>query len=111
VTAEAAARAVLSIFETGELERIDELIDEAYVDHQGLGGKELHGRDGFRRVVEAVRTSEPVELTVGALLAADDRVALRVTWQLNGRVRHTIELLRFVEGRLAEHWGAELPQP
>jgi hypothetical protein len=45
------------------------------------------------------------------LLAADDRVALRVTWQLNGRVRHTIELLRFVEGRLVEHWGAELPQP
>lgn len=111
MSAEAAARAVLAIFESGELERIEELIDEGYVDHQGLDGKELRGREGFRRVVEAVRASEPVALTIGALLAADDRVALRVTWRLNGRVRRTIELLRFVDSRLVEHWGAELPQP
>jgi predicted SnoaL-like aldol condensation-catalyzing enzyme len=110
LSAEAAARAVLALFETGEVDRIESLIDDAYVDHQGLDGTELRGRDGFRRVVDAVRTSKRVELEVEGLLASDDRAAVKVLWRLDGTVRHTIELFRFVEGRLAEHWGAELPQ-
>jgi len=110
MTAEAAVRAVLAIFETGELERIDDLVDEAYVDHQGLDGKALHGRDGFRRVVEAVRANGRVELEIEGLLAADDRAAVRVAWRSEASVRHTIELFRFVDGRLVEHRGAELPK-
>jgi predicted SnoaL-like aldol condensation-catalyzing enzyme len=109
VSAEAAARAVLAIFETGDLERIDELIDEGYVDHQGLDGEVLHGRDGFRRVLDAVRANARVELEVEGLLATDDRAAVRVHWRLDGAERHTIELFRFVEGRLVEHRGAEVP--
>jgi predicted SnoaL-like aldol condensation-catalyzing enzyme len=110
VTAEAAARAVLAIFEKGELERIDELIDEAYVDHHGPGGQELHGRDGFRRAVEMLRAEGPVELEVEGLLATDDRAAVRVVWRRGGQARHTIELFRFTDGRLVERWGAELPE-
>jgi predicted SnoaL-like aldol condensation-catalyzing enzyme len=110
LSAEAAARAVLAIFETGDLEQIDELIDEGYVDHQGLDGKELRGRDGFRRVVDAVRANTRIEIEVEGLLATDNRAAVRVLWKLDGTVRHTIELFRFVDGRLAEHWGAPLPE-
>jgi predicted SnoaL-like aldol condensation-catalyzing enzyme len=110
MTTEAAARAVLAIFETGELERIEELVDDAFVDHQGLGGKELHGREGFRRAVESVHTNGPVALEIEAVVATDERAAVRVVWRAGGSVRHTIELLRFADGRLVEHWGAELPK-
>jgi hypothetical protein len=110
VSAEAAARAVLALFETGDLERVDELVDEAYVDHQGLDGKELQGRDGFRRVLEAALANGKLELEVEGLLATEDRAAVRVVWHGNGTTRHTIELMRFAGGRLVEHWGAEIPQ-
>jgi hypothetical protein len=61
-------------------------------------------------MVEAVRTNGRVELEVEGLLATDDRAAVRVLWRVGGTERHTIELFRFVDGRLVEHRGAEVPQ-
>ena len=59
-----AARAIVAILETRDLDSVDAAVAADYVDHQGLGEREIRGLD----------------------------------------------LLRFVDGRLAGHWGAELPK-
>jgi predicted ester cyclase len=110
---EAAARAIIDILATGDLDAISSAVAEEYVDHQGLGDVEVRGRHGFRRVVEAVQKSPEVRITIEDLVAAGDKAALRLRWHgidRSGRAvtRETLELLRFVDGRLIEHWGAEL---
>jgi predicted ester cyclase len=111
--AEAAARVIIDILATGDLEAISSAIAEEYIDHQGLGGVEICGQHGFRRVVEAVHKSSDVRVTIEDLVAAEDKAALRLRWHGTERagrtvIRETLELLRFANGRLVEHWGAEL---
>jgi hypothetical protein len=111
--AEAAARAIIGILATGDLEAVSSAVAEEYIDHQGLGDVELRGLHGFRRVMEAVHRSSDVRVTIEDLVAAEDRAALRLRWQGINRAgrtvtRETLELLRFADGRLIEHWGAEL---
>jgi ketosteroid isomerase-like protein len=111
--AEAAARAIIGILATGDLGAVSSAVAEEYIDHQDLGDVELRGRHGFRRVMEAVHQSSDVRVTIEDLVAAEDRAALRLRWQGINRAgrtvtRETLELLRFADGRLIEHWGAEL---
>jgi ketosteroid isomerase-like protein len=63
--------------------------------------------------VEAVHKSSDVRVTVEDIVAAEDKAALRLRWHGINRVgrtvtRETLVLLRFADGRLIEHWGAEL---
>jgi predicted SnoaL-like aldol condensation-catalyzing enzyme len=109
----AAARVIIDILATGDLEAVSSAVAEEYIDHQGLGDVELRGRHGFRRVVAAVRQSSDVRITIEDLVAAEGKAALRLRWHgINcaGQTvtRETLELLRFADGRLIEHWGAEL---
>jgi predicted SnoaL-like aldol condensation-catalyzing enzyme len=111
--ARVAARAIINILATGDLEAVSSAVAEEYIDHQGLGEVEIHGRHGFRRVVTAVHQSSDVRVTIQDLVAAEDKAALRLRWHGIDRAgrtvtRETLELLRFVDGRLIEHWGAEL---
>ncbi len=77
---ESAARSIIDIFATGEVDAIASRVAEDYVDHQGLGDKEIRGPDGFREVVAAVRKYSDVHVTIEDLIAADDRAALRARW-------------------------------
>jgi hypothetical protein len=109
---EAAARVIIGILATGDLEAVSSAVAEEYIDHQGLGDVELRGRQGFRRVVEAIHQSSDVRVTIEDLVAAEDKAALRLRWhgldRAGGTVtRETLELLRFADGRLIEHWGAD----
>jgi hypothetical protein len=111
--AEAAARAIIDIFATGDLDAVSSAVAEEYVDHQGLGDAEVHGRQGFRQVVEAVHQSSDVRVTIEDVVAAEDKAALRLRWHGTNRAgrtvtRETLDLLRFADDRLIEHWGAEL---
>jgi hypothetical protein len=111
--AEAVARAIIGILATGDLEAVSSAVAEEYIDHQGLGDVQIRGRHGFRRVVEAVHQSSDVRITIEDLVAAENRAALRLRWQGINRAgqtitRETLELLHFADGRLIEHWGAEL---
>jgi hypothetical protein len=110
--AEAAARAIIDILATGDLEAVLSVVAEEYIDHQALGDVEIRGPHGFRRVVEAVHESSDVRVTIQDIVAAEDKAALRLRWHGINRAgrtvtRETLELLRFVDGRLVEHWGAE----
>ena len=64
-------------------------------------------------MVEAVHKSSDVRVTIEDIVAVGDKAALRLRWQGINRAgrtvtRETLELLRFEDGRLIEHWGAEL---
>ena len=110
---EAAARAIIDILATGDLDAVSSAVAEGYIDHQGLGDVEIRGRHGFRRVVAAVHTSSDVRIRIEDVVAAEDKAALRLGWHGINRAgrtvtRETLDLLRFADGRLIEHWGAEL---
>jgi predicted ester cyclase len=110
--AEAVMRAMLAMFATGDVAAVADVVADEYHDHQGLNGVEIHGTDGFCRVVEVARASMlDLTITVEDLVADDERVAARIRWQ--GRSpsgdavdRETIDLLRVSAGRAVEHWGA-----
>ena len=111
--AEAAARVIIDILATGDLDTVSSAVAEEYIDHQGLGDVEIRGLHRFRRVVEAVHKSSDVRVTVEDIVAAEDKAALRLRWRGINRAgrtvtRETLDLLRFADGRLIEHWGAEL---
>jgi predicted ester cyclase len=106
-------RKMIGAFATGDLSEIDTLVSPDYVDHEGIGGVEVHGPAGFRQVVSAARGSfSNLEVTVEDLITDGDRAAARVFWRgvLPGdsRIeRETIDIVRFANGQAVEHWGAE----
>jgi hypothetical protein len=111
--AQALTRKIVDIFDLGALDLIPSVIAPEYLDHQGLGDKEIRGPDGFRAVVEAVRRYDDVHVTVEDLVADEERAAVRLRWygvDQAGVVvtRETLDMLRFANGRLVEHWGAQL---
>lgn len=104
-------RKIVKMFETGDLSNVAAVIAGEYVDHQGVDGTPITGRDGFGRVVQAARAGFS-ELDVGVedLIAEDDRVVARLRWRGTRPTgewssRETIEIIRFAAGRAAEHWG------
>jgi len=105
---QATTHAIVDIFATGNLDAISSTVAEEYVDHQGLGDIEIRGPQGFRQVVEAVRKYFDIRVTIEDIVTAQDKVAVRLRWHEidpSGRTvtRETLDLLRFVEGRLVEH--------
>jgi len=111
--AEALTRKIVEIFDIGAVDLIPSVIAPEYVDHQGLGEKEIRGPDGFREVVEAVRRDEGVRVTVEDLVADGERAAVRLRWYRVNQAgvvvtRETLDMLRFANGRLVEHWGSQL---
>jgi SnoaL-like polyketide cyclase len=110
--AEALTRKIVEIFDNGAFDLIPSVIAPEYVDHQGLGEQEIRGPDGFRRVVEAAR-DEGVHVTVEDLVADEEKAAVRLLWYGVNQagvvvLRETLDLLRFANGRLIEHWGSQL---
>jgi predicted SnoaL-like aldol condensation-catalyzing enzyme len=111
--AEALTRKIVEIFDVGAVDLIPSLIAPEYVDHQGLGEQEIRGPDGFREVVEAARRHERVHVTVVDLVADEERAAVRLRWYGVNQAgvvvtRETLDMLRFANGRLVEHWGSQL---
>jgi hypothetical protein len=111
--AEALTRKIVEIFDIGAFDLIPSVIAPEYVDHQGLGEQEIRGPDGFRAVVEAVRRDEGVHVTVEDLVADEERAAVRLRWYAVNQAgvvvtRETLDMLRFANGRLVEHWGSQL---
>lgn len=111
--AEAATRVIIEILAKRDLDAVPAAVADEYVDHQGLGELEIRGPDGFRLVAEAVHHYSDVHVRIEDIVATNDKAAVRLHWSgtdaSGGSVtRETLDLLRFVDGRLAEHWGAEL---
>jgi len=104
---------IVDMFNTGDVVAASALFAPDYVDHQRPDSITVDGPDEFVAIVSRVRRSLPdLRVRVAHLMGERDLVAARLTWhgtdEQGTRVeRGTIEVMRFVDGRAAEHWGAE----
>ncbi len=105
-------RSMVEMFATGDASAVLEVVADDYHDHQGLGGVEIRGPQGFRRVVEVARSGiRDIVVSIEDLIADGDRVAARIRWRgisASGEPvdRETIDIVRTESGKAAEHWGA-----
>lgn len=100
-------RAMVSMFDTGQVDRVAEIVDANHFDHQDG----ISGPDGFEKVVAGARSRyTTLDVTVEDLIETTDRVAVRLRWlgtRPSGQVdeRETIDIVRTANGRAIEHWG------
>jgi steroid delta-isomerase-like uncharacterized protein len=122
------------IINAGNVDAVDELMTDDFVDHGPMG--EMRGRDAFKEIVAMWRSAVPdVHCAVENLFSDGDMVAwnVRVTGTHTGAMMgippsgNRIELVspnigRVRDGRAAEHWADQsmfqflqqigaLPQP
>lgn len=109
----AATKKIVEIFNTGDLSEVEALFSAEYVDHQRPAWLDAVGGEEFRQIVLGARKSLPnLQVTVEALIAEGDTVVVRLHWHSThpaGKIidRETIDMLRFADGKVVEHWGAE----
>ena len=86
---------MVSMFDTGQVEHVAEIVDADYFDHQD----KISGPDGFEKVVAGARSRyTTLDVTVEDLIEATDRVAVRLWWlgtRPSGHVdeRETIDIV------------------
>ena len=116
--AERAARAVLELCETRDLERLRDLVTDGFVDHGLPPGVVPPGPDGYIATLRWVIDVLQVRYEVHEVVAQGDLVALRATahgvhasdhlgFPATGKpyAMATMHLYRAEGDRLAEHWG------
>lgn len=102
---------MVAMFKTGDVRDLEAVLHPDYLDHQGLGGQPLRGRDGFTTVVTAARRGCAVlDVTVEDLIEQADRAAARLRWVCvratgESAERTTLEMVRIQDGLAIEHWG------
>lgn len=105
----------------GQVELIDKLVAEDYVEHEVPPGQEppADGRQALKEMVEGIREGIPdLEVHVDKLLADGDLVAIHTRWSgthagplwgiepTNEQVSfHAVDIVRIEDGRAREHWG------
>lgn len=104
---------IVDIFNTGDLSEVDVIFSPDYVDHQRPPGMDVDGPDEFKQIVlDAKESLLELKVTIEDLIAEDDKVVARLQWHstdLAGKKmkRETIDILRFANDQVVEHWGAE----
>jgi predicted ester cyclase len=111
-------RLIEDAFGKGQLNLIDEVCTEQYVDHDPLLGD--RGRQDVKQSIEGYRQAFPdLAFTIEDVVAADDRVVVR--WRAEGTFENAfmgqeptgekgepvegIGIDRFEDGKVAESWG------
>jgi hypothetical protein len=106
-----ALQVMLDAFVTGDADNALPLLSSAYLDHQGLGSGPLRGRPVFAEVVSVARSGySSLQVSVQDVGWEADRLAARLRWhgtRPDGATvdRETIDILRFEDGLVCEHWG------
>ena len=104
---------IVDIFNTGDLLDVDSIFSPNYIDHQKPTGIEINGSNEFKQIVMDTRQSiRSLKVTIEDLIAEHDTVAGRLQWHIvdqGGKEiqRETMDILRFENGQVVEHWGAE----
>jgi predicted SnoaL-like aldol condensation-catalyzing enzyme len=108
-----ATKKIVEIFNTGDLSEVASLFSPEYVDHQRPAWLDVSGSEEFKQIVMDARMSLPnLRVTVEDVIAEGEKVTTRLHWHSSHPTgkqvdRETIEILRFVRGKVVEHWGAE----
>jgi len=107
------------LINTGDLDGLDEVVDQDAVDHDPMPDQK-RGPEGFKDFFDMLRTAFPdLELEPVSIVADDDHVAMAYT--INGThqgdfqgmpatgtrisARGT-EIVKFRDGKLIERWGS-----
>ena len=109
----AAMHAVNNAFETGNTSGLDSVIADDFVDHTDRGDKK--GRDSLKAMIAWMRMDSKDMKAETKKELADDEYAMawmRFTGTSAGGMgkpgpydMHSIELVRFKDGKAVEHWG------
>jgi predicted ester cyclase len=112
-------RALAEIYERGELDVADELIDAGYDDHEPAHPERAGGPAGVKQTVRELHAAfGDLRFEIEAEIAEGDKVVQLVTMrgrhagslmghEPSGRefaVRH-VYIWRLTDGRIVEHWG------
>ena len=109
----ATLKKIVDIFNTGDLSDVDLMVAPDYIDHQKPPGMDIDGPDEFKQIVINTRKSvQTLTVTIEDVISDRDKVVGRLRWHiidLTGKEirRETIDILRFANGQVVEHWGAE----
>jgi predicted SnoaL-like aldol condensation-catalyzing enzyme len=104
---------IVNIFNTGDLSEVDSIFSPAYIDHQRPLGMEIDGPNEFKQLVMDTRSSlRELKVTIADLISEKDKVVGRLGWHIIDLIgkeinRETIDILRFDNGQVVEHWGTE----
>ena len=114
-------RRMVEVFNTGDTSVVELVVSPNYVDHQGIGGAEVFGADGFANVVTLARQAHPqFRVEIRELNTEGDKVTVRLVRsqpraeispspkRVQETQRQTIEVVRFANGLAVEHWGERL---
>lgn len=105
-------------FSEGNLNALDEVMSPDFIENEA-GPGEGRGLEGVKDIVRMLRTAFPdLHATIEDSFAAGDMICARVTFrgtntgELQGMpptgkeaVWGAIDVCRFADGRMAEHWG------
>jgi len=105
-------------FSGGDLTALDEVMSPDFIENEP-GPGEGRGLEGVKDIVRMLRTAFPdLHATIEDSFAAGDRICARVTFRGTNTgqfqampptgkqaVWGAIDVCRFVDGRIAEHWG------
>lgn len=106
-------------FNRGNLDAVDELIADEFVEHQSFGPGHAPGAEGVKAVIGSLRRAfSDFHLAIDDLAVAEDTVWLRMSatgtndgpFMGNGPTGRAIradvfDSLRVEGGRIVEHWG------
>lgn len=103
---------MVAMFDSGDPTAATKVVADGYLDHQGLGQGPIVGAEGFAQVVRTNHAAHAhQDVTTEDLFGTHDRAVARIRWR--GRRhdgqevdRETIDIVRVVDGRAVEHWGA-----
>ena len=110
-----AARVILDVFKTGEVNRLDNVVSPDYVDHRPEG--DIKGIDSLKKSVLWVRENmKDMKSEVTREWADEEYVALWMQYSGNNAVAmagmpagpynwNIIELTRYKDGKAIEHWA------
>ena len=109
----ATMKKIVEIFNTGDFADVNLIFSPNYIDHQKPLDMDLNGPDEFKQIVMDTRGSlRELQVTIEDLIAEEDKVVGWLHWHLidlAGKTidRETIDILRFADDQVVEHWGAE----
>lgn len=108
---------IADAFSTGDLSEVDSIFSPDYIDHQNDEDRpaeiKVDGPEEFKQIVTGARKSLPnLNVTIEDIFTENDKVVARLQWHSTDSTgkkvdRKTIDILRILNGKVVEHWGAE----